>query len=264
MYRPFMLLATAALVGGGVVYFAVAGSDKETKKWAVHDETRPRPVEIQPGTPSTQEKVGKAPSDALLLFDGQDLSKWQAVGGGEATWKVASGYMEAAGKDLLTKDAFGDCQLHVEWAAPEPPQGTGQGRGNSGVYIMGNYEVQVLDSFHAETYADGQAGALYGQFPPLVNASAPPGQWQFYDIVFHGPRFADDGKVIRPATMTVFHNGVLVQDHTELKGTTSHHSPGVYTKHAEKLPLRLQFHGNPVRFRNIWIRQLDDAKAQPE
>jgi hypothetical protein len=247
-----------ALLGGGIAYFAFADQQKE-KKWEVHDRTRPHPPVIQPGTPSTQEQAGKAPSDALILFDGKDLSHWQAEGGGgEAPWKVESGYMEAAGKSIETKEPFGDCQLHVEWAAPVPATGKDQGRGNSGVYIMGFYEVQVLDSFENDTYADGQAAALYGQYPPLVNASLPPGQWQTYDIVFHGPRFGEGDQVTRPGTVTVFHNGVLVQDHRDLKGTTSHHSPGFYKRHPEKLPIHLQFHGNPVRFRNIWIRQLSE------
>jgi hypothetical protein len=256
MNGPLMLLTAVAVIGSGAVYLAIADSPQQNK-WAVHDESRPRPPLIEPGTPSTQEQAGMAPSDALILFDGKDLSKWQAKGGGEATWKLASGYMVAAGKDLQTKDAFGDCQLHVEWAEPEDITGTSQGRGNSGVYIMGKYEVQVLDSYKNETYADGQAAALYGQYPPLVNAMTPPGQWQTYDIVFHRPHFGEDGKVTQPATMTVFHNGVLVQDHAELKGTTAHHSPGVYEKHDDKLPMYLQFHGNPVKFRNIWIRELE-------
>ena len=258
MKRAFTAWAGGLILAGGIAFFAMA-DHHEGKKWAVHDESRPKPKVIQPGTPSTPEQPGKAPSDALVLFDGKDLSHWEATGGGEPTWKVASGYLEVAGKkELQTKDPYGSCQLHVEWASPEKVEGTSQHRGNSGVYIMGNYEAQVLDSYGNETYADGQAAALYGQYPPLVNASLPPGQWQTYDIVFHRPQFAEDGKVTKPATMTIFHNGVLVQDHRELKGTTAHHSPGVYTKHADKLPIRLQNHGNPVRFRNIWIRQLED------
>ena len=165
--------------------------------------------------------------------------------------------MTADGKGLMTKEAFGDVQIHAEWATPNPPKGEDQGRGNSGIYIMGNYEVQVLDSYKSDTYADGQAAALYGQYPPLVNAMRPPGQWQVYDIIFRRPHFADDGKVLKPATVTVFHNGVLCQDHSELKGTTAHHSPGVYEKHPDKQPIHLQWHGNPVRFRNLWVRQLE-------
>jgi hypothetical protein len=234
----------------------------EEKKWAVHDESRPHPKVVTPGTPSTAEQPGKPPSDAIVLFDGKDLSQWQGAKGGEAKWKVENGELVVAGKsgDIVTKEPFGDCQLHVEWAAPTPPSGTSQGRGNSGVKIMGRYEVQVLDSYHADTYADGQAGALYGQYPPLVNATRPPGQWQVYDIVFHAPRFPADGKVQKPATATVLLNGVLVQDHAELKGTTAHNSPGVYKQHADKEPLLLQDHGNPVRFRNIWIRPLTDER----
>jgi hypothetical protein len=257
MNEPLALLAAIGVLIGGAVYFAVADS-REQKKWAVHDESRPRPPVIEPGTASTNEQAGKAPSDAMILFDGKDLSKWKSKKGGEAPWKVMGGYMEAAGDDIQTKDSFGDCQIHVEWAAPENMSGKSQGRGNSGVYIMGKYEVQILDSYQNETYADGQAAALYGQYPPLVNAVRPPGQWQTYDIIFHRPHFSDDGKVVKPATMTVLHNGVLVQDHAELKGTTTHRSPGVYEKHPDKLPLNLQFHGNPVRFRNIWIRELGD------
>jgi hypothetical protein len=234
----------------------------EEKKWAVHDESRPHPKVVTPGTESTQEQPGKPPSDAVVLFDGKDLSQWQGAKGGEAKWKVENGELVVAGKtgDIVTKQPFGDCQLHVEWAAPTPPSGTSQGRGNSGVKIMGRYEVQVLDSYKADTYADGQAGALYGQYPPLVNATRPPGEWQTYDIIFHAPRFSSDGKVEKPATATVLLNGVLVQDHAELKGTTAHKSPGVYKAHAAKEPLLLQDHGNPVRFRNIWIRPLAEER----
>src|SRR5262249_19770213 len=157
---------------------------------------------------------------------------------------------------ILTKDEFGDCQLHVEWAAPDPPKGRDQGRGNSGVMLFGRYEIQVLDSFENLTYADGQAAAVYGQYPPLVNASRPPGQWQSYDIVFHGPRFGKDEKLLQPARLTMFHNGVLVQNNVELSGPTGHRVRPPYKAHAAKLPLFLQDHGNPVRFRNIWIRQL--------
>lgn len=252
-----MTVAAAVFAVGGVVYMAYADHHAE-KKWAVHDESRPRPPVVTPGKVTPPESFRTAPSDAQVLFGGKDLSNWQAPDGGEPTWKVASGYMEAAGKGLQTKGEFGDCQLHVEWASPEKVEGDGQGRGNSGVYFMGRYEVQVLDSYENQTYADGQAGALYGQYPPLANACLPPGEWQVYDIVFHRPHFGDNGAVTRPATMTVFHNGVLVQDHAELRGTTTHKSPGVYKQHADKLPIDLQFHGNPVRFRNIWIRQLEE------
>ena len=272
--RRIMRVASLCLIGVAAVGAALSvhtyAADAEpaakvdpsknriTPEWEIHDMKRPKPPAVDPGTPSTADQPGMPPSDAVVLFDGKDLSKWQGAGAAaEGGWKVQDGFMEIAGKGgISTKDQFGDCQLHIEWAAPNPPKGEGQGRGNSGVDLMEKYEVQVLDSFQADTYADGQASALYGQYPPLVNASRPPGQWQVYDIVFRRPHFGADGKVTKPATMTVFHNGVLVQDHAELKGKTGHKSPGVYKKHADKLPLSLQFHGNPTRFRNIWIREL--------
>jgi hypothetical protein len=158
--------------------------------------------------------------------------------------------------NISTREAFGDCQLHVEFAEPSPPSGESQGRGNSGVFLMGLYEIQVLDSYQNKTYADGQASAVYGQYPPLVNASRPPAQWQMYDIVFHGPRFGKAGELLHPARVTVLHNGALVQDNVELTGPTAQGERPPYKVHAEKLPLSLQDHHNPVRFRNIWIREL--------
>jgi hypothetical protein len=195
--------------------------------------------------------VGTPPSDAVVLFDGRDLSKWRTdKDGSPAKWKVADGYLEvgAGTGDIRTEQAFGDAQLHVEWMAPSPPGGKGgQDRGNSGVFLMGLYEVQVLDTYGTTnpTYADGQASALYGQYPPLVNAARPPGQWQ------------TAGKVQRRASVTVLHNGVLTQDHRELTGPTAHKARPPYAAHAEKLPLKLQDHSHPVRFRNIWIRELE-------
>jgi hypothetical protein len=201
-----------------------------------------------------------APSDALVLFAGKNLAEWQSEDGSPAKWVVREGYVEVApGSGALhTNRGFGNVQLHVEWATPTPPTGEGQERGNSGVFLMSHYEIQVLDSYHSETYADGQAAAVYGQTPPLVNASRPPGQWQTYDIVFHRPRFAPDGAVRDPARVTVFHNGVLVQDNTIITGWTVHGQRARYAPHADRLPLLLQDHGNPVRFRDIWIRELPD------
>jgi hypothetical protein len=227
-------------------------------KWKIHDLSRPVPPVITAGTSSTQDSPGNPPSDAVVLFDGKDLSKWQQQDGSAAKWKVENGYVEVVPKtgELRTKEAFGDCQLHVEFREPTPPHGESQERGNSGVFLMGLYEVQVLDSYDNKTYADGQASALYGQYPPLVNASRPPGEWQWYDIVFHGPRFDASGKLLRPARFTVFHNGVLVQDNVELTGPTANGVRPPYKVTPEKLPLGLQDHGNPVRYRNIWIREL--------
>jgi 3-keto-disaccharide hydrolase len=227
-------------------------------KWEIHDRNRPVPVVVTPGTASTLEAAGKAPSDAVILFDGKDLSQWLQKDGSPAKWKVESGYFEVTPKtgEIHTKDAFGDCQLHIEFAEPNPPKGEDQDRGNSGVFLMGLYEIQVLDSYQSKTYADGQASAVYGQYPPLVNASRPPGQWQTYDIIFHGPRFDPSGRLTRPAHVTVLHNGVLTQDNVEPTGPTGHHVRPPYVAGPDKLPLALQDHNHPVRYRNIWIRNL--------
>jgi hypothetical protein len=248
------LLAVAAVAG---IAAAAMGGQVDTR-WKIHDTSRPRPPIITPGTASTQDQPGQPPSDATVLFDGSDLSKWQTASGQPAPWKVRDGILEVVAKSgmIQTKESFGDCQLHVEWAAPDPPRGQDQDRGNSGVYLMGLYEIQVLDSYQNITYADGQAAAVYGQYPPLVNASRPPGQWQTYDIVFHGPRFDKDGKLLRAARVIVLHNGVLVQDNVELTGPTAHKARPPYQAHPEKLPLSLQDHDHPVRYRNIWIREL--------
>src|SRR5450432_384232 len=229
-------------------------------QWKIHDLNRPVPAVIDPGTASTPDAAGHPPSDAVVLFDGKDLSQWADKDGKPARWKVENGYMEvAAGTGYIaTHDSFGDCQLHVEFAEPSPGVGESQERGNSGVFPMGLYEIQVLDSYRNKTYADGQASAVYGQYPPLVNASLPPGQWQAYDIVFHGPRFTQDGKLLRPARVTVLHNGVVTDDNVELTGPTGHGERPPYKAHPTKLPLTLQNHGNPVRFRNIWIRELSE------
>ena len=232
------------------------GSAQTQPKWKPRDMSRPAPLIVDPGTPSTESNPGRPPEDAIVLFDG-NLSKWSQKDGSEAKWKVGSGYFEVVPKTgyIYSRQPFGDCQLHLEFFEPVPAVGEGQDRGNSGVFLMGLYEIQVLDSFQNKTYADGQAAAVYGQYPPLVNASRPPGHWQSYDIVFHGPRFEKDGKLARSARVTVFHNGVLVQDHVEILGPTATGKP--YEPHPEKLPLALQDHNHPVRFRNVWIRELD-------
>jgi len=250
------------IIGFYLVPCAAGASDKNDglTRWKISDRTRPQPTVITPATSSSQSAPGKAPSDAIVLFDGTSLSKWLDKKGAPAKWKVANGILEIApgAGDIHTAQSFGDCQLHVEWAEPSPPRDKDQGRGNSGIYLMSTYELQVLDSYENKTYPDGQAGAIYAQTPPLVNACLPPGQWQSYDVVFHGPRFAADGKLLRPARITVLQNGVLVQDNTELTGPTDYMHRPPYKPHPEKMPLLLQDHDQPVHFRNIWIRELSE------
>ena len=222
-------------------------------KWRVHDGERPQPRVVTPGA-----KPGEAPSDAVVLFDGQDLSQWvSSKDGGAAQWKVENGYMEAVGGagDIETKELLGDCQLHLEWAAPAQVASESQGRGNSGVFLMGLYEIQVLDCYDNPTYPDGATASIYGQFPPLVNACRPPGEWQTYDILWEAPRFADD-KMIQPAYVTVLFNGLVMHHRTELRGPTSHRQVSPYRPQPAAGPLRLQDHGDAVRFRNIWCRAL--------
>ena len=208
----------------------------------------PEPPIVTPG------KGTEPPSDAMALFDGKDLSKWRGMEGDEAKWELKDGVMEVNGTgSIRTKEEFGDVQLHVEWAAPSEVKGESQGRGNSGVYLQGRYEIQVLDSHENKTYPNGQAGSFYGHAAPLVNASRKPGEWQTYDIIFRAPKKGADGKII-PGSFTVLHNGVLVQDHTPIEGRAT--TAAAFSNVAEKGPLVLQDHGNPVRFRNIWIRPL--------
>jgi len=215
----------------------------------VHDPARPRPPIVTPAA-----RIGDAPSDATILFDGRDLSAWAAT---KQPWKVENGYVEVVPNsgDLRTKETFGDVQLHVEWAAPAQVRGDSQNRGNSGIFLNARYEVQVLDSFDNPTYPDGQAGALYGQWPPLVNAVRRPGEWQSYDIVFEAPRF-EGSRLTKPAFMTVFLNGVLLHNRKELMGPTVHRALASYSPQPTEAPLVLQDHQQPVRYRNIWIRRL--------
>ena len=227
--------------------------------WKSHDLNRP-----QPNVVTASSKPGGPPSDAVVLFDGTDLSQWASSNGTDPKWKIVNGAMESVPRSgyIVSKQKFGDCQVHVEFASPKTVKGSGQGRGNSGVFLMGEFEVQVLDSYENETYSDGSAGSIYGQYPPLVNASRKPGEWQTYDIVFKRPRFDEKGKLTSAAQLTVFHNGVLIQNGNEALGPTNWIRYKAYEKLAGKTegPLSLQDHGNPVRYRNIWIRNL----AEPE
>nr|MBP8989774.1 DUF1080 domain-containing protein [Clostridia bacterium] len=230
-------------------------------KYRVHDDNRPIPPVVTPGTPSWPTgEPGRPPSDASILFDGKSLDNWvSSRDGGAARWKVENGYMEVIPGlgHIQTKEHFGDCQLHVEWAAPTKIRGVSQERGNSGVFLMGLYEIQVLDCYENETYADGTTGSIYGQWPPLVNACRKPGEWQVFDIIWEGPRFEGE-TLLRPAFVTVFFNGVVVQNHTQLLGPTTYRNTLPYKAHPPVGPLMLQDHENPVRFRNIWYRLLGD------
>jgi hypothetical protein len=250
-------LATLALHGAGVGYTDTPKIPGQN--WLVHDKARPNPPVVTPGESFSQ--LAAAPSDATVLFDGKDLSKWA---GGDK-WKVENGYFEIVkdGGQITTKEKFGDFQLHLEWAAPNPPKGESQGRGNSGVFLHGRYEVQVLDAYQNKTYADGQAGALYGMWPPLRNAMKKPGEWNAYDIIFEGPKFDAAGKVTKKANVTVLHNGVVLHHKQEFNGPSGHRNTPEYQAYDGTGPISLQDHGDPVRFRNVWIRPLG-VYDQPE
>jgi hypothetical protein len=239
-----------------------ARNEMTAARWRQHDIRRPRPPVVEPAE-AEGAIAARPPRDAVVLFDGSNLDAWKSPDGGPARWKVADGSLETVpGTGMIeTKEKFGDIQLHVEWAAPSPPHGVGQDRGNSGIFLMGQFEIQVLDSYRADTYADGQAGAIYGQYPPLFNASRPPGQWQSYDIAFRRPRFDSSGKLTEPARVTLFHNGILVQDNEEPFGPTSWLKWLPYKDQGDRGPIALQDHDHPVRYRNIWLRELPERPA---
>jgi hypothetical protein len=230
---------------------------QEAPAWPMHSPDRPQPRSVEPGAHAGSVAP---PSDAIVLFDGGSLAEWHSDGE-PARWRTGEDYFEVkpGTGGLSTRRNFGSVQLHIEWMAPCPPQGSGQDRGNSGVFMMSRYEVQILDSWQNPTYPDGQAASLYGQHPPLVNASRPPGEWQSYDIIFRRPLFDAQGGVIRPARMTVLHNGVVVHDGAEMVGPTSHQVQNPYEAHDDALPILLQDHGARVRFRNVWVREISDA-----
>lgn len=222
-------------------------------KWRIHDGTRPQPRIVKPGP------AGPAmppPADAVVLLgSGNDLSQWQADKGAPARWPMADGVLQSGKGMIGTRAEFSNFQLHVEFATPSIPKGDGQDRGNSGVFLNGRFEIQILDSFENPTYPDGQAAAMYGQHPPLVNASRPPGEWQTYDIVFTSPTFSPTNDLVTPASVTVLHNGVLVHNARPFWGPTTHRRILPYVPGNARGPIRLQDHGNPVRFRNIWLRE---------
>ena len=242
---------------------SLARTNELNRKWGVHDDSRPQPPVVKAG--ATFSQGAAAPADAEVLFDGTGLDKWENEQGGPASWKTNADYVESSSNGgIRTRGKLADFQLHVEWAAPNPPKGGGQRRGNSGILINKMYEVQVLDSYESTTYPDGQASAVYGQNPPLVNACKPPGEWQTFDILFESPRWNDRGALAKKACVTVLHNGLVTQNHFELKGMTDGINPlqpwGKPSKYGPPHPpevfVQLQDHANPVRFRNIWIRPL--------
>jgi hypothetical protein len=261
-------------IAGAFLYAAEKpGPQQPWSQYKVHDMTRPEPPIVSPGTSSTPEQPGKPPSDAVVLFDGKDMSQWQAVGGGEPTFTLQDGVLLSSNlkdpknnKYLESKEQFGDVQLHIEFATPTPPHGESQGRGNSGVFLMGKFETQVLDNYNNKTYPDGQCGAIYGQYPPEVNVCRPPGEWQTYDIIFHHPRYDETGKLTEPAYITTLQNGVLIQNHQRIEGPTGHMIVAHYPDKPklEKGPIQLQFHGNPVKYRNIWVRPLEALEEQQQ
>lgn len=251
----WIILFSALIILGGILSNAQTAK-QIVEKWKVHDPERPMPPVVNPGPAGQPVPV---PSDAIVLFEGKDLSQWTDGKGQPARWKVENGYMEVVAKtgSIRTKQKFGDCQLHVEWASPIVVKGESQDRGNSGVFLMNIYEVQILDCYNNKTYADGMTASLYAQYPPMVNACRPPGEWQTYDIIFRRPRFDASGKLISPAWFTVLHNNILVHNNAELIGPTINKARPPYKAHPDRLPISLQDHGNPVRFRNIWIRDLE-------
>ena len=239
------ILAATAFVALGMFTVADAKEYLSGIEWE-------EPKVVDPGAP------GGPPADAVVLFDGTDMSQWKNAD----SWQVEDGYVLSGKGSIETKPVFGDCQLHIEWATSEKAEGEGQGRSNSGVFLMGKYEVQVLDSYENKTYFDGQCGAIYKQHPPLANVSRKPGEWQTYDIIWKAPRFDEEGKLVSPAFVTVLHNGVVIQNHFELLGDTPYNRPPEYKPHPDKGPIGLQWHGNPMRFRNIWVREIKPLKSK--
>lgn len=231
----------------------VLAQEKKVDPPALTEVWKPVPKLITPGPTASA-----PPSDAIILFDGKDAAAFTGDNNQPVKWKITDGMMtvEKGTGMITTKAAFGDCQLHIEWRSPEVVKGNGQGRGNSGIFLMGRYELQVLDSYNNVTYSNGQAGSIYKQLIPLANASRKPGEWQTYDVVFMAPRFNEDGSVKIPANITVIHNGVLIQNHATIAGATQYIGAPAYEKHADREPLSLQDHGDAVSYRNIWIRNL--------
>lgn len=252
------LILALVLCASGAMAQRKLNQDSLVREAAKTEYWEPVPRMVTPGR-----MPGEAPSDAIVLYNGKGVSEWEKENGGAVPWKEdADGALTVVkgSGNIATKRGFGDCQLHIEWREPAVIAGSSQTRGNSGIFFMGRYELQVLDSYNNPTYVNGQAGSIYKQYPPLVNASRPPGEWQYYDAIFTAPRFAEDGKLLSPARVTVLHNGVLVQNNVEIKGHTEWIGAPKYQKHGPKDPIVLQDHGKdggqPMSYRNIWIREL--------
>lgn len=247
--KQFLFMAFASVYGLTVSAQTAprSGDPKLTEYWT------PEPKVVTPG-----KTAADAPSDAIVLFNGNNFDQWETASKGPVKWKLENGIMTVVGGtgNIQTKTGFGDCQLHVEWRTPAEVKGEGQGRGNSGIFLMGRYELQILDNYNNKTYVNGQAASIYKQLPPLANACRPPGEWQTYDIIFTAPRFYENGTVQSQARITVIHNGVLVQRDAVLLGGTQYIGVANYEKHSDKEAIILQDHGNPISFRNIWIRPL--------
>ena len=237
------------LIGVILISMENQAQEKDPKATEAYE---PVPSVVEPGNAQTP------PSDAVILFDGSNFDQFEKTDGGQVEWEIKDNFMTVVPKtgSIRTKKGFGDCQLHIEWRSPEVVDGNGQGRGNSGVFLMGKYELQILDSYDNDTYTNGQAASIYKQYAPLVNACRKPGEWQTYDIIFTAPRFGEDGRMVTPARFTVLHNGVLVQNNIALLGPTEYIGIPVYQPHEDKLPIILQDHGDLVSFRNIWLREL--------
>ena len=244
----FTILFLTFMVGISTAQY----KDRNALDPTVTETWEPKPSKITPGS-----NTGDAPSDAVILFDGKNLEEWTSLDSSPAKWDVKDGAftVKRGTGDIKTKKTFGDFQLHIEWRAPTEIVGEGQGRGNSGIFMQERYELQVLDSYESQTYSNGQAGSIYKQSVPLVNANRKPGEWQTYDVVYTAPRFSENGRVLIPAYITVFLNGVIIQNHTQIYGPTEYKGLPVYVAHG-KASLKLQDHGNPVSYRNIWVREL--------
>ncbi len=256
-----MLHRCKSIFGIAAIALVIGIASNAIAQRYLHGIIWPEPPVITPGDYATQ----SAPSDAIVLFDGKNLDAWK--GAKKSTIDADGGF--TVKEALQTKQSFGDCQFHVEFASPTETkhkngkEKRGQERGNNGIGLMGaHYEIQVLDSYENKTYPEGQAASVYNQRPPMVNACRKPGEWQTYDIIFTAPKFGDDGKVAKPAFVTVLHNGVVVQNHTEIKGDTAYDQESKYHKHPEKLPFVLMYHGDPVRFRNIWLREFKELEGK--